>query len=214
MPVIEAIKDAIGIMDDAGDFLDAARSEVDKADRILDRLERAGVETQRKISRLNTSIDLKVAKEVLESLDFARPFFFGKTMLQKLGRVVVNLKRLERDLSRVPQDIQRGVGDKVIQARNNVEQAIRENVNLLQQLSAVQQQRKDRVRAVVKALAISGVLSLATAGIAGFVLGQTFKQVAGLAGTAAIRGLLAGASSSLTDASTTAGSVVAGLGAQ
>lgn len=179
MGVFEAIKDLFGVFDDAEDFTDAIKKKVRAADVILGKFEDANSDIQKRVGRLNDRTDAKEAAAILDKLDFRSPFLFGRTLLQRLKDIQDDLGELQRKLRKMPPKIQSEVAPSLNKAQQHIQSTIKENVGALQQISRLQQQRKDRVRTIAKTLVVVGAGTLAAVGLA-YVASQAIREAARL----------------------------------
>jgi hypothetical protein len=191
MSFIEWVKDTVGIMDDAQDYLDKVQDRLSKAQTISKRLSQLQHRLDadaRKVKNLaksaskekNETRRKKKAQQLakhLDDLDFRQPILFGKTSLEVLVEAHEDLYRLSVKLDRAKFSGVDSVKRRVKTAKTSIAKTIREHLDLLKKLDGAQRSHRDVARELLTAAAVGGSVSV---GI-GLVVGSV-SLVGGLAG--------------------------------
>ncbi len=159
MGLFESLKDALGILDDAGDYLDRAAKELARVRPLASKLERITDEFTEVIERVRKT----GSTEPIEKFDFKRPLIFGKTVGEKIKSAVDDLQSLKSRLRRALPEIRARVGSFVDDTLSQVKKMESKHSDVIKALSELQAKRRSTVRAIVRRLGVAS-LSVALAG--------------------------------------------------
>lgn len=179
MGLIEGLKDLIGILDDAQDYTDRVDKIMRPVKPLLKTLTGMTDKVKKDIDRISSSRDNDEVKRLFQRLDIDRPLLIGKSVLSKLVTARNELTDLARHLNKADSDFVSDVRPTIESAITKVTKALRENDEVIEKLSSLQEARKSAARA--KAIII-GTTVAATAGTiaVGAVVGGMFSAISAI----------------------------------
>lgn len=158
---LESIKDFLGIMDDANDFLDKLR---DKQRRITAMMKKFSSMTEEQtgiaLGMLHAREDPKKVKAIMDKLDIRRPLLFGKTIMRELQDHNRDLGKLESKLNKMPSDVRSEVKPMIVAVRRQLTSGMRDHLRVIQVFSTMQ----DRNKKFWRTVAAAGAAVVLTAG--------------------------------------------------
>jgi len=185
MGVWEGIKDILGILDDAGDYVDRVKSEMEPINQLVTQLDREAKEIEHTLNMIRQSDDSDLAKDLLVKLDLNRPLLFGKAIGKRLVNARKELNDLKRHLSqRKAKAFKATVMPVITTAMRRLDHIFRQHGDMLKQISTLQVQRKKAIRAVLKIIAKGGVIAAGVSLIS--VIAGMFGGVMGVVGSSMV----------------------------
>ena len=95
----EWIKDLVGILDDAGDYIDRVKDEMESINPVVTQLNQETGKIKQTLEMIRHSQDAELIKDLFTRLDLDRPFLFGKAIGKKLVNAQKELQSLKSHLA-------------------------------------------------------------------------------------------------------------------
>lgn len=175
MGAIEWTKDMLGIMDDVGDFAVKTAKVLRRVDPLINKLEQAGKKLGDKLDAAEKEGDLKKVKRLLDNADFNRPRLIGKTVSKKLNDALGDIRALKGKMKKLDPSVRAKALALVEGAEDDLLRAMRDNAELIGEISDAQRDVKARSRRTA-ALITGGTLTLAAAGVGSIVYGNVLRS--------------------------------------
>ena len=179
----EWIKDLVGILDDAGDYIDRVKDEMESINPVVTQLNQETGKIKQTLEMIRHSQDAELIKDLFTRLDLDRPFLFGKAIGKKLVNAQKELQSLKSHLAGQKDRVIAKVAMPVVdQAINRLDRVFREHGDMLKQISTLQMQRKVAIREVLNKIAKGGAMAAGVSFIA--ISASMMGSLVTLAGTA------------------------------